>query len=230
VPRAARDCPAARQQIQSLGRKLGAQLFHRMPRPIELTHAGEALLEDARWILARAEQAVRNVERAGRGRARQALCRICLRGIAQSLCPGDRPHLPADLSGGFADAPRGRFARSLPRASGARGTQPVFARWLPTTSEFSSTDSSTRTCWWHCRPVTRALSNEPFILYPRRLAPTIHDAIIASCRKAGFTPTLVPEAPHVSSTIDLAAGIGISILPASMEQIHTQGRQGIRQT
>ena len=52
----------------------------------------------------------------------------------------------------------------------------------------------------HPRLVERAL--HPL---SRRLAPTIHDAIIASCPKAGLTPTLVSEAPQVSSTINLVA-------------------------
>src|SRR5437870_5565240 len=65
--------PPLSQQIQSLERELGTQLFHRVPRRLELTNAGAALLDDARWILARAEQAVRNVERAGRGELGQ-LC------------------------------------------------------------------------------------------------------------------------------------------------------------
>jgi DNA-binding transcriptional LysR family regulator len=59
--------PPLSKQIQALERELGAQLLHRVPRRIELTNAGEVLFEDARWILARAEQTVRNVERAGRG-------------------------------------------------------------------------------------------------------------------------------------------------------------------
>jgi DNA-binding transcriptional LysR family regulator len=58
--------PPLSQQIQSLERELGTQLFHRIPRRLELTNAGEVLLEEARWILARAEQAIRNVGRAGR--------------------------------------------------------------------------------------------------------------------------------------------------------------------
>jgi DNA-binding transcriptional LysR family regulator len=69
-----------------------------------------------------------------------------------------------------------------------------------------------------------ALSGQRFILYPRQLAATIYDDIIAGCREAGFAPIVVQEAPQVSSTINLvAAGIGVSIVPASMQQIHTQG-------
>ena len=55
--------PLLSKQIQSLERELGTQLFHRIPRRLELTNAGEVLLEGARWILARAEQAIRNVGR-----------------------------------------------------------------------------------------------------------------------------------------------------------------------
>jgi hypothetical protein len=41
--------PPLSQQVQSLGRELCTQLFHRVPRRLELTNAGEVLLEEARW-------------------------------------------------------------------------------------------------------------------------------------------------------------------------------------
>jgi DNA-binding transcriptional LysR family regulator len=60
-----------------------------------------------------------------------------------------------------------------------------------------------------------ALAGEPFILYPRWLAPSMYDGVLAACCKAGFVPDIVQEAPQVAAAINLvAAGIGISIVPA----------------
>src|SRR6266849_7732598 len=71
--------PPLSQQIQSLERELGTQLFHRIPRRLELTNAGEVLLEEARWILARAEQAIGTWS--GQGEANSANCASGLRSL-----------------------------------------------------------------------------------------------------------------------------------------------------
>jgi DNA-binding transcriptional LysR family regulator len=64
---------AASAAIQSLEGRLGAPLFHRLGRRIELTEAGRVLLPEARAILSRvsdAEQAVAELESLLRGRLR----------------------------------------------------------------------------------------------------------------------------------------------------------------
>src|SRR5262249_9723688 len=59
--------PPLSQQIQALERELDAPLFRRLPRGVELTPAGHALLGEARAILARADEAVAATQRAARG-------------------------------------------------------------------------------------------------------------------------------------------------------------------
>ncbi|MFX7776639.1 LysR substrate-binding domain-containing protein, partial [Acinetobacter baumannii] len=60
------------------------------------------------------------------------------------------------------------------------------------------------------------LAGETFILYRRPTGPGLYDAIIAACRAAGFSPRIGQEAPRMPSTLSLvAAGLGISIIPAS---------------
>jgi DNA-binding transcriptional LysR family regulator len=68
------------------------------------------------------------------------------------------------------------------------------------------------------------LASEPLILFPRHLAPDLYDEIISACERAGFAPLLGQEAPHLASTVTLvAAGLGIAIVPRSIEQIHLAG-------
>ncbi|MBP0447007.1 hypothetical protein J8J14_19705 [Roseomonas sp. SSH11] len=70
----------------------------------------------------------------------------------------------------------------------------------------------------------RQLSKETFILYPRRNGSALYDAIMEACRKEGFTPRVGQEAPQMASTVTLvAAGIGISIVPASMAHLQAPG-------
>jgi DNA-binding transcriptional LysR family regulator len=50
--------PALSRQLHQLEEELGAQLFHRVPRGVELTEAGRELLDKARTALEAAEQAL----------------------------------------------------------------------------------------------------------------------------------------------------------------------------
>ena len=69
-----------------------------------------------------------------------------------------------------------------------------------------------------------ALAEEPFILYRRRSGPGLYDAIVTACRGAGFTPVVAQEAPRLPSTLSLvAAGLGLSIVPASMQRVAIAG-------
>jgi DNA-binding transcriptional LysR family regulator len=226
--------PPLSQQIQSLERELGTQLFHRIPRRLELTNAGEVLLEEARWILARAEQAIRNVERAGRGE----LGKLC---IGFTFAASFNAFVPATIRSfqetysGVSVTLREADSTALCRALLEGDADAAFIRPPSSDPERIQLDALFDEDMLVALPTGHplekstvvplaALSDQPFILYPRRLAATVYDDIIAGCREAGFTPIVVQEAPQVSSTINLvAAGIGVSLVPASMQQIHTQG-------
>jgi DNA-binding transcriptional LysR family regulator len=68
-----------------------------------------------------------------------------------------------------------------------------------------------------------ALAEERFILVRRPGAPGIYENVIAACRAAGFTPKIVAEVPHMLTNVNLvAAGAGVSIVPASMSEIGFQ--------
>lgn len=59
--------PPLSQQMRALEDAIGAQLFRRRPRGVELTEAGAALLADAGAVLARVEEAVERARRMARG-------------------------------------------------------------------------------------------------------------------------------------------------------------------
>ncbi|MFW2781820.1 LysR substrate-binding domain-containing protein, partial [Acinetobacter baumannii] len=55
------------------------------------------------------------------------------------------------------------------------------------------------------------------ILSSRGLGDVYKRQILYSCYQAGFSPRIIQEAPRPTATLNLvAAGIGISIVPASM--------------
>jgi DNA-binding transcriptional LysR family regulator len=70
----------------------------------------------------------------------------------------------------------------------------------------------------------KALAEETFVFYRRPTGPGLHDAIVAACLRAGFSPHVGQEAPRMASTLGLvAAGLGVSIVPASMQRMNVEG-------
>jgi DNA-binding transcriptional LysR family regulator len=59
--------PPLSQQIRALEREVGAQLFRRLPRGVELTDAGRTLLEKVRLVLSDVELALDAARRTARG-------------------------------------------------------------------------------------------------------------------------------------------------------------------
>jgi DNA-binding transcriptional LysR family regulator len=68
--------PSLSQQIQALERELRVTLFERSPQRIDLTPAGETLVQRARVILAEADRAREDVRATGGGRREQLSLRV----------------------------------------------------------------------------------------------------------------------------------------------------------
>jgi DNA-binding transcriptional LysR family regulator len=70
----------------------------------------------------------------------------------------------------------------------------------------------------------KRLAGETFIVYRRHSGPGLYDAIFAACHAAGFSPLVGQEAPRIVSTLNLvAAGLGLSLVPASLQRMHMDG-------
>ena len=70
----------------------------------------------------------------------------------------------------------------------------------------------------------RELANEPLVLYARSIGSGLYQKIVDLCRDAGFAPNVAQEANATPTMMGLvAAGIGISILPASLERLSFKG-------
>ena len=70
----------------------------------------------------------------------------------------------------------------------------------------------------------KALRGETFVLFPRTLAPSLYDKIIAYREKAGFSPKVGQEARQMQTIIGLVAGgLGVSIVPECMQNLRRRG-------
>jgi DNA-binding transcriptional LysR family regulator len=67
------------------------------------------------------------------------------------------------------------------------------------------------------------LADESFIFVRRPGAPGMYADFIRACRSKGFEPHVVEEVPRMVTAINLvAAGGGISLVPASMHRYHQE--------
>lgn len=226
--------PPLSQQVQALERELGTPLFTRLPRGVALTDAGTAFLEDARRILREADQAIERARRVARGelgRVRMGminsapfhplipkLIREFRRQhpqVALSLEERTTPGLAAAVRNDLVDV---AFVRPLLGDDQGLCVEPLLDEDLVVA--LPSGHPLTR----RTRVPLLALSIEPFVLFPRAVGAGLHDEIISACRSAGFSPRVVQETSQVTSIVNLvAAGLGVSIVPASMQQVHSDG-------
>lgn len=222
--------PPLTQQIKGLEAEMGVTLIDRSAYRIELTDAGRVFAADVARILGDVRGAVLKAKRAARGTVGHVRVgftesasfnplvpstfrtfRSTYPDIEVSLEERQSTELAAALREGRLDA---AFLRPPLRTSGG------LAFVLLEEEEMVVALPSSHRLAGHTSLKLRDLAEETFILYPRSARPGLADAIVAACERAGFTPTVEQFAPQLSSTINLvAASLGISIVPASMQRL-----------
>ena len=230
--------PPLSQQIRALEDELGVQLFRRKPRGVELTDAGLAFLEHARAILAQVERASATTRRTARGEQGRVVVGFTSSAPFHPFVPRVirtfrelSPHVSLVLeesgSGELVQALHSEeidaaFIRSpIADVVGLEVTpllEEEMVAALPTGHQFATSNSDTK------RLPLSALAKEIFVLYKRPGGPGLYDTIITACKGAGFSPRVGQEAPRILSTLNLvAAGLGVSIVPASLRRLEMDG-------
>ncbi|WP_395610331.1 LysR family transcriptional regulator [Pseudomonas sp. B22129] len=227
--------PPLTRLLQSLEAELGVVLMERLPRGVRPTTAGLALLDEARGILAQVDGVADLVRRAARGeRGRLAigftssaalhpfvpsvlrLFRETFVGVSVVLEEAGTGELLDALVHEKLDA---AFIRSPLSGTQSLQDEPILVEpmllALPTAHPLARDSGAL--------PLA-ALATESFVLYRRRVGLGLYDAILVACREAGFSPQVVQEAPRMTATLSLvAAGLGVSIVPASMQRLRGDG-------
>ena len=68
------------------------------------------------------------------------------------------------------------------------------------------------------------LAHEPFVFFPRSYGSGLYAQLLSLSRDAGFTPHFAQEAAEAMTIIGLvAAGLGVSVLPASYQRMRIDG-------
>jgi DNA-binding transcriptional LysR family regulator len=224
--------PPLSLQIRQLEKEIGAPLFVRSKRALELTNTGKLLLEEARVILKRVEQAKVGVRR----RARGETGRINIGSAGGSYFHPIIPTIIREYRMHYPDVvmfPQENVTSLLVARLRAGQIDVAFVRPPVSDSEGLSleplVDEPTVMAVPIDHPLSRAtpeslyaFAKETFILFPREFNPGHYDSIIAACEREGFNPKIGQEAPQIVAAIPMvAAGLGVSIVPRSMNHILT---------
>ncbi len=219
------------QQIRVLETQLGAALFERSSRGVELTDVGTVLLREARAVLAQAERAVETVRRAARGE--QGELRVgFLSSVANYVMPpvvrvfrerhpGVVLHAEdvtiAALVGGIRDGALDA-GLSRPPLVDDLTAEPVLrepvAAVLPEDHRLAGRDQLT----------LADLADEPWVLTPRTSWPPWHRKYDEDFARAGYRPRVVQRGTTPQGLLALvAAGVGVTRLPLSSRSLRNGG-------
>jgi len=224
--------PPLSMQIRGLENDLSTALFVRDRRHVALTDAGRVLLAEAGKILPQLDQARMAVQRAGRGEVGRLAIGFITPveyNLLPSLLAAFRRRYPSvlltlreamsdqqlnELESGILDV--GLMTGAMDRPSIA--CHPVWQERvilaIPARHDLARSSSVS----------VRRLANEPFIMFPRSIAPVLYDEVLQFCRRAGFSLKIVQEAAQSQTIISLvSAGIGLAILPASIRGLRRAG-------
>ena len=218
--------------IRQLETELGTDLFQRTSREVTLTEAGRVLLEGARRTLAEADRAVSAAMRAGAGElgglrvgfswsARFETLPAIGRAVRErhpdvELLTEEMWNarmIPA-LRAGTIDVAISLCAEISPELAYEQlRAEPVIA--LLTVNHPLAGEQAV---------ALSSLAEEEFVLFPRELAPRLHDTLVGLCRRAGFEPTARKESFHTDWELRVLADVpGVTLVPQSVARFLPRG-------
>lgn len=228
--------PPLTQAIQRLEAQLGVRLFERTRRSVALTAAGAALAGPVRQALrdAAALPALARAAAAGEtGRVRLGFVSTVGFGPLPGWLRGFRaasPGVALELHEATGDVQLAAFERreldagfllhapglappsAVPLARLALGVEPLVLA-LPASAAGRATARG-----------GGALPDRPLVIFPRAIAPSLHDAVLAFFHQHGVTPRIAQEAIQMQTIVNLvSAGLGMALVPRSVTRLRRAG-------
>jgi DNA-binding transcriptional LysR family regulator len=220
--------PPLTLQIQKLEKIIGANLFDRRSRKVTLTAVGEALLPEAQQLLEQSRQLEDHIRSVGRGEA--GILQVgfatstIFSGLTQVIKQFKKRHTNVALNlqelssaaqiralhDGIIDIGLIREAKSEAGIECHTILKEKFIAVLSNDHPLAKKESIRLT----------ELKNEPFVHFPKSVAPALYDKVNAIFVKGGFHPNIVQEAFEWQTIVALVeANIGVSICPASFQKL-----------
>jgi DNA-binding transcriptional LysR family regulator len=223
--------PPLSQQIRALEHALGLQLFLRHPKGMTLTDAGRSFEAEARRLVEAFDAMQRRMQALARGEQGWLQLAFTSSAAAHAFIPkalrACRRRFPdiswtiaernaAEITEAVAD---GRLHCGLLRVQVAQPPGVLQHELLrePVVVALPSDHALAR----KARIAPEDLHDAPLILVRRPGAPGLYANLLALCHARGAVPRVVAEVERMMSNLNLvAAGVGLSIVPASMQHVH----------
>ena len=213
-------------------------LFNRLPRGMELTESGRALLADARNIIALVDQAVDGVRQVSRGEAGRLT-------VGFTGSAAFHPFVPSVIRRFRDAAPNVRLV--LEESSTGELTEAVAEGRVDAAASSVAPRAPAATWWWKAcwrkpcwRPFPPTIrwsgavpgSASRCRNWPRNPSSCTAATTALACttpssrpaRPPASAPRMAQEAPRMLSTLSLvAAGLGVSLVPASLRRVNIEG-------
>ncbi len=224
--------PPLSQQIRQLEDELGVSLFKRTKRRVQLTEAGRVFQDAARQMLDQAEQAVRTTQRVHRGEVGPLTLGFvgsAIAGIFSEMVLAFRARFP-EVELTLQELTTGQQVKALrerridvgilrpPIGEADFALETIYSESFVVVLPRSHPLAAQR------RIALRELAGETVVMVPRDLGPEVEDDAVEFCRRAGCDPQRLPGATQMLTVIGLvAAGTGLSLVPASMQTVRWKG-------
>jgi DNA-binding transcriptional LysR family regulator len=228
--------PPLSQTIQALEAALGVSLFARTKRSVSLTPAGAALLPEARRLVQQAAALPDLARRAASGES--GLLSLSFVSTADySLLPPllrefreRHPQVQINLREATTDIQlddllQGRIDAGLlipPLPEKAKSELDYMT--LLSEPLILAAPHGVKAVQDRKTVGLKMVADMPLIIFPRRIAPALHDSILGCFRDAGLTPRIGQEAIQMQTIVGLvSAGMGIALVPQSVSNLKRPG-------
>jgi DNA-binding transcriptional LysR family regulator len=217
--------PPLSAAIRQLEQELGTQLLLRTTREVRLTDAGRVFLDGARRTLAELERATVDAQRAGAGelgRLRVAFSWSARFQTVPAIGGAFRQSHP-DVTLLTEEMWNARMVPAL--RSGAIDVAVSLCPEIASECSYETIRSESMVALLagahrlagEDTVELKALEPDGFLLFPRELAPRLHDFMVGLCRRAGFEPTTRSESFHSGWELQILGDVnGVALAPASV--------------
>jgi DNA-binding transcriptional LysR family regulator len=224
--------PPLSMAIQSLEEELQVRLFVRSPRRVTLTHAGGTFLEQARTLLARADDAVELARAADRGEVGRLRVGFMSASIYTLL-----PPLLRDFAARYPGVKLELRELTMPQQFVLLRNGEIDVGFVRPPVEDAELDCETvltealvvalprgHRLTKLRRIPARRLASESFVMFQRQPGLVLHHLVLRFCLQHGFTPRTVQEATQSHAVVGLvSAGIGVALVPDSIQSTRVRG-------
>jgi DNA-binding transcriptional LysR family regulator len=211
--------------IRQLEQELGTDLLMRTTRDVRLTGSGEVFLKGARRTLAELERSIVAARRADAGELGSLRVAFSWSARFETLPELGRAlrarhpdvgllteemwnaRMPAALRSGSADV----AVSICPEIESELAYDPIRRERVVALVAATHRLAKER------EVALSALADDGFVLFPRELAPRLHDVMVALCRRAGFEPRIRSESFHTGWDIGALADVSVvALVPESV--------------